>query len=80
MKAQETDPLRTVGNIMLALGVAVWGVYAVLRYLLSWNVTVLQFLPYHLAGVVPGMLFRRHRLLRRLLRQLLHGSPNETPE
>ena len=79
MKAQETDRLRTVGNIMLALGVAVWGVYAVLRYLLGWNVTWLQFLPYHLVGVVPGMLLRRHRLLRRLLRQLLSGSPNEMP-
>ena len=79
MKAKEADPLRTIGNIMLALGVAVWGVYAVLRYLLGWSVTGVQFLPYHLAGVVPGMLFRRHRLLRRLLRQLMHRRSDETP-
>jgi hypothetical protein len=79
MKIRRADPLRTVGNVLLALGVAAWAVYAVLRYALGWNVTGLQFLPYHLAGVVPGMLLRRHHFFRRLLRQLLHGSRNEAP-
>ena len=61
-----------------AMEEAVWMVYAVLHYGLGWKVTVLRFLPFHLAGVVPGMLLRHHRFFRRVLQSFLRGGPNET--
>lgn len=53
--------------MLVAVGVAVWGVYAVVRWGLGWDVTGRQFLPYHLAGVVPGVVLRRRHQLKRLL-------------
>ena len=70
VKGDEKDPLRTVGTILLYAGVAVWIVYAVVRYVLGWDVTGRQFLPYHLAGVVPGAILRRHQFFRRIVRRL----------
>ena len=43
---------------MFYLGGAVWLVYAVCRYALEWDVTVRQFLPFHLAAIIPGVLLR----------------------
>ncbi len=74
MGEKERDVLKTLGNILLALGVGVWGAYAVLRFAMGWEVTARQFLPYHLAGVVPGMILRRHRFFRRVGRRLLSRS------
>jgi hypothetical protein len=68
---KERDFLKIFGTILLTLGVAVWGVYAVLRFGKGWEVTARQFLLYHLAGVVPGMIFRRHRFFRGIVRRLL---------
>jgi hypothetical protein len=70
MAQRERDVLKTLGNILLTLGVGVWGAYAVLRYGMGWEVTARQFLPYHLAGVVPGMIRRRHRFFRGVLGRL----------
>jgi hypothetical protein len=71
MKNTDRDPIRLLGNTLLVLGVAVWGVYAIARFGMGWEVTARQVLPYHLAGVVPGVILRRHLLLRRLARGLL---------
>lgn len=71
MEEKERDLWKPLGNILLALGVGVWGAYAVLRFGMGWEVTGRQFLPYHLAGVVPGMILRRHQFFRRVLRRLL---------
>ncbi len=68
---REKDLLKILGTILLFLGVAVWGVYAVLRFGLGWDVTGRQFLLYHLAGVVPGVILRRHSFLMGLVRRLL---------
>jgi len=68
---REKDLLKILGTILLFLGVAVWGVYAVLRFGLGWDVTGRQFLLYHLAGVVPGVILRRHSFLIGLVRRLL---------
>lgn len=54
---QEKSIVR-LGNIMFYLGGAVWGVYALARYALGWNVSVRQFLPYHLVAIIPGVLLR----------------------
>jgi hypothetical protein len=67
---RERDLLNLLGTILIYAGVAVWGVYAVLRYGLDWDVTGRQALPYHLAGVVPGVILRRHRFFRGMIRRL----------
>lgn len=68
---REKDLLKILGTILLFLGVAVWGVYAVLRFGLGWDVTGRQFLPYHLAGVVPGAILRRRRFFQGMIRRML---------
>ena len=70
MAQRERDVLKTLGNILLTLGVGVWAAYVVLRYGMGWEVTARQCLPYHLAGVVPGMILRRHRFFRGVLGRL----------
>jgi len=67
---RERDVWRVLGNILLVLGVAVWGLYAVLRFGAGWNVTAGQFLPFHLAGVVPGAILRRHRFFSKMVGRL----------
>lgn len=66
----EKDPIRTAGTLLIAAGVAVWVVYAVVHFVLGWDVAGRSFLPYHLAGVVPGAVLRRHRFLRHVIRRL----------
>lgn len=51
--------LTRLGNILFYLGGAVWAVYAVVKYLLGWDVSVRQFLPYHLAAIIPGVILKR---------------------
>lgn len=57
MVVQEKSIAR-LGDVMFYLGGAVWGVYALAKYALGWNVTVRQFLPFHLAAIIPGVLLR----------------------
>lgn len=64
------DGLRILGNVLVVLGVAVWGVYAVMRWGMDFSVTGRQFLPYHLAGVIPGMVLRRRRFFQRVLQRV----------
>ena len=71
MDDRKRDLWRVVGNILLVLGVAVWVLYAVLRFGAGWNVTAGQFLPFHLAGVVPGAILRRHRFFKEVVSRLL---------
>ena len=62
-----------MGSVLVALGVAVWGVYALVRWGLGWEVTGRQFLPYHLAGVIPGVILRRRRFLLQIVRKITPG-------
>lgn len=57
MVIQEKSIAR-IGDVMFYIGGAVWVVYAVCRYGLEWEVTIRQFLPYHLAAIIPGILLR----------------------
>jgi len=50
--------MRRFGTILFYLGGAVWILYAVVRYGFDWDVTIRQFLPYHLAAVIPGVLLK----------------------
>jgi len=55
---QQTS-LARLGNVLFYIGGAVWVVYAVVKFLLGWDVNVRQFLPYHLVAVIPGVLLKR---------------------
>ena len=55
------DWIKNLGTVLIIIGVAMWGVYAIGRYLIGWDVTDRLFLPYHLATIIPGMLLRYHR-------------------
>ena len=61
--------LDFLGGLLIALGVGVWVLYALVRWGLGWDVTGLAFLPYHLAGVVPGALISRRRQLAGLFKR-----------
>lgn len=43
---------------MFYLGGAVWVLFAIARYIMGWDVTVRQFLPFHLAAIIPGVILR----------------------
>ena len=49
-----------LGNIFIFVGVSMWGVYAVGKYLLGWDITDRQLLPYHLMMIIPGMMLRHY--------------------
>ena len=68
--AKERDWIRTIGTLLVIMGVAVWGVYAIERYFLKIDVHSMQFLAYHLAGVIPGSLLRHHRFFKGLLKKI----------
>jgi hypothetical protein len=51
--------IARLGNVLFLIGGAVWVVYAVVKYLLGWDVNLRQFLPYHLVAVIPGVLLKR---------------------
>lgn len=51
--------LALAGTVLFYLGGAVWLLYATVKYLLGWDVSLRQFLPYHLAAVIPGVLLKR---------------------
>ena len=68
--AVQEKMIARLGDVMFYLGGAVWGTYALARYGLGWDVTVRQFLPYHLAAIIPGVLLRHGagRIARLLVR------------
>ena len=67
-----------MGSLLVAAGVAVWGVYALVRWGFGWDVAGKTFLPYHLAGVIPGMILRRRKFLLKMLRKITsENAPKE---
>jgi hypothetical protein len=66
---KERDWVRTIGNVLVIMGVSVWGVYVIERYVFNIDVHSLQFLAYHLAGVIPGSLLRHHRFFIGLVKK-----------
>ncbi|MBU4185747.1 MAG: hypothetical protein KKF30_19170 [Proteobacteria bacterium] len=61
--------LQAAGLVLVILGVSIWGLYAVGRYWMGWDITDRQFIPYHLACVIPGMLLWQHRSIRGLVKK-----------
>lgn len=50
--------MKRVGTVLFYLGGVVWLVYVIVKYLLGWDVSIRQFLPYHLAAVIPGIILK----------------------
>lgn len=59
MTVQKPWMIKT-GNVLIFIGVSMWGVYAVGKYLLGWDITDRQVLPYHLLMIIPGMMLRHY--------------------
>jgi hypothetical protein len=76
MNFKDKSRLTILGNVLLVLGVAVWAVYALNRWGLGKEVEVGRFLPYHLAGVIPGSLLRHRHRLQRWFKRL---APDKSP-
>jgi cobalamin biosynthesis protein CobD/CbiB len=55
----QQQTIARTGTCLFYLGGAVWLVYALVKYLLGWDVSLRQFLPYHLAVVIPGVILKR---------------------
>lgn len=51
--------IARLGSVMFYIGGAVWIMYAIAKYTLGLDVTLRQFLPFHLGAVIPGVLLRR---------------------
>ena len=50
--------MKRFGTGFIYLGSIVWIAFAVAKYLLGWDVAVRQFLPYHLAAIIPGVILK----------------------
>jgi hypothetical protein len=57
------DWIQTIGAVLVIFGLGVWGVYIVEHYFLQLNVTDRQFLPFHLASIIPGIILWQHLFL-----------------
>jgi len=70
MAESKRDLLTTCGTVLVGIGVAVGGVYALCRGGLGMEGTGRQFLPYHLAGVIPGMILRRRGFFAGIIKKM----------
>lgn len=50
--------MKRFGTVLFYIGGVVWIVYAVVKYMFGWDVNIRQFLPYHLAAVIPGIILK----------------------
>lgn len=71
MKALKKDRLDLLAIALMVFGGAVWCAYAMMRWGLSMDLTARQFLPYHLAGVVPGLILKRRKMLFKIVRNII---------
>ena len=67
-RTPKRDRIEKAGTVLVILGVFAWVVYAVTRWGIGRDVAAHQYLLFHLAGVIPGSILRRWRLIRRLFR------------
>lgn len=50
--------MRRLGTVLFYIGGLVWVVYAVVKYVMGCDVSLRQFLPYHLVAVIPGIVLK----------------------
>jgi hypothetical protein len=55
--APKNDSLRMIGHGLIYAGILVWAPYFYLKYAVGQSVEALNFLPYHLTGVLSGIAF-----------------------
>lgn len=60
--------IRRLGRLLILAGVAVWVPYFVLK-VGGRDPQLAHFLPFHLAGVVPGAVLSRWHLIRQVLKR-----------
>lgn len=57
LPAPKKDMLRMLGHGLIYAGILVWAPYFYLKYAAGQFVEVMNFLPYHLTGVLSGVVF-----------------------
>ena len=56
LPASKQNRLHTAGHLLILLGILVWTPYLYLKLVLGQPVEVMNFLPFHLTGVLGGVL------------------------
>jgi len=56
LPATEKNMLVIAGHIMILLGILVWAPYLYIKLVMGQSVEVMNYLPYHLTGVLGGVL------------------------
>lgn len=56
MMPNKRNTLHTAGHILILLGILVWAPYLYLKLAMGQPVEVMNFLPFHLTGVLGGVL------------------------
>ena len=56
LQSPKRSPLRILGSVLIALGILTWAPYFYLKAFTQTSVTVMNFLPFHLVGVLGGVL------------------------
>ena len=56
LSSPKRNPLRILGSAMIALGILTWAPYFYLKTFTQTSVEVMNFLPFHLVGVLGGVL------------------------
>lgn len=56
MPSPRKSRLRSLGHLMMFAGILVWTPYYYLRVIAAKPVDVMNYLPYHLAGIFGGMI------------------------
>ena len=51
----KANTLTTAGHLMIFLGILVWAPYLYLKLVMGQSVGVMNYLPYHLSGVLGGV-------------------------
>jgi polyferredoxin len=55
--APKKNPLRVIGHVLIYAGILVWAPYFYLKLALQQPVEAMDFLPYHLTGILSGIVF-----------------------
>jgi len=55
--APKKNAFRTIGHSLIFLGISVWGIYFYLKLVAIQPVEVGDFLPYHLTGILGGIVY-----------------------
>ena len=50
--------MKRIGAMLFYIGGLVWVIFAITKYLLDYDVSASQFLPYHLGAIIPGVILK----------------------